>query len=304
MPTTPNGTAWTSHEFTPPGGSASTWAAPDAAVAGAPVNLLVYTHGSSGDHTDFLTHAVWEAMRHRLIDAGWAWVECHAYDPVWGSAVNNWGSPTGVLHYRLAYEHAAAQLNVQRVAVLGRSMGGLAAINLFLRDPVVSTVADCLILNCATQDLTYRSTVTAGSVGQFRVPYRISSDAAFLETLPAIDPMLYPVTEWEGKAVMQVVGDADTTVDPTWHGLAMRARTHHALASSRIAVAYGGDHGASGGYSKHAEMMAFLQSPRGTRAPRPITAIRANLDGQVRDVTAVVVQDGPHRRNAWPTLVG
>ena len=84
--------------------------------------------------------------------------------------------------------------------------------------------------------------------------------------------------DWKSLG-MQVVADADTAVSPSWHGLAMRARTHQVLASSELSIAYGGGHGADGGYSKDTDMMAFLNDPMGTRAPLSHTHTQAQIGG-------------------------
>jgi len=282
--TTPRGTKYTTVEFTPDGGALSTYGVPTQHLEhGTKTNLLIYCHGSSGDHDDFTRLSVWDEFRNLLIDHGWGYVETIAYDPAWGSAVNNWGSPTGVLHYRRAYEYAAEQINVDHVAILGRSMGGLAAINLFVKDPVISPIAEALILNSATQDLTYRTIGQGAGLGQFRIPYGYPTDQSFIDALPEHDPLQYPVEWWQDRNVLQVVADEDTSVPPEHHGLKLRSRTHHVLALSRLAVAYGGDHGATGGYTQGPAMLRFLNDALYGVA-RPVQSIYANMNGRIEEV--------------------
>lgn len=294
MPKTSRGTEYTVHEFTPPDGSISQWVAPTQAVEdGIPVNMLVYCHGSAGEHNDMLVMPTWKLFRDRLLDNGWGWVECLAYDPSWGTAINNYGSPTGVAHYRAALAVAKADLNVSRIAVMGRSMGGMPAMRLFLNEGG-HVGADTLIQVSAVQNFT--DWVMPAGKAQFRIPYGYPTDQAFVDDLPNIDPSRYPLSAWEGKRVLQVVGDVDVSVPAVEHGLWLRRRIHHTLGVSGLSVDHGGGHSSPVGPQRADDMMRFLQDFGGKQPGGSVQAIRAGFHGESREVIEVAVHVGGRRR--------
>lgn len=285
MPTTPNGTAYTWHDFTPAGGDLSRYAAPD--NSNGPIDLILFCHGAGGLYDQF-SSSVFTGLRNRIIDAGWGYVESYGHG-------DNWGSPQGMTDYRLAYEYAEAQLGgVRNLVVLGRSMGGLVASSLYVHDPVISQKASGLIVNSGTQDLVYRYSV-AGSTqkAEFRAQYGVSTEAEWLAMAPAYDPMQFPLGDWAGRKVMQLVGDMDDGVPPAMHGLAMRARVHKTLSRSVLDVRYGGDHSAANGsYLQVEPMFQFIQQVTG-RARNPVSGVYANHGGTHKTVQQILIlKDG------------
>jgi dienelactone hydrolase len=280
--TTANGTPFTTFEFLPEGGSLAQYALPDHLIDSPdPVNMLVYCRASSGNHTQFTGSHV--PFRNKLIDNGWGWVETVAKAEDWGIYVNNWGSPRGVEHYRLAYDYMAERVNVGNVFIMGLSHGGMAAVNLYLKEPYLSRKAKGLIVLNGTQDLTYR--IQWQGLAQFYVPYEMT-EAEFLATVPDHDPLQYPLEMWAGKNVLHVVGDADDLVPPERHGLALRQRIHGAARESSLYVNIGGSHGT------HNVLPAAWDFIQRTLHGLPVTKAYANYEGETRSVLSAKYHNG------------
>lgn len=260
MPTTPNGTAYSTHAFKTPSGDQALWGVADHRLRASGVPTVVYTHGNSGAYNQFAATAAFAGTRNWMIDNGWAWVESA------GGGLSSWGNAAARRSYAEAFAHVNSILNVGKVVVLGRSMGGLVAYWLFLYEPTISAKAVGLIVNSGTTDLMRRIGAPPGD-GSIRSAFGLAADGSDWDSkLPGFDPMQYPVEAWSGKKVLQLYGTADTTVPPDIHGQAWIKKYAAACAFADVDVRIGGDHSTeNGSYLQTSAMTGFLS--RLTDAP-------------------------------------
>lgn len=262
MPTTANGTSYTTYTFTTPGGDAALWAVGDRSATNADVPVVIYTHGNSGAYNQFAATGAFSGIRNWLIDNGWAWVESA------GGGGSSWGNDAARRSYSEAFAHVKSSISVGDVVVLGRSMGGLVAYWLYLYEPAISAKAVGLIINSGTTDLVERVGPPPGDTS-IREAFGLASDGSdWTAKLSGYDPMQYPVSAWVGKSVLQLYGTADDTVPPNIHGQAWLDKYAAACAVADRDVRVGGDHSTqNGSYLQTGAMSAFLQKV--TQAPIP-----------------------------------
>lgn len=293
--TTTAGTPFTVASFTPPGGHQSVYGIPDSRIGQAETPTILYCHGAEGAYNQF-TESRWINFRYALMDAGWAFIE--------GSgAGNNWGNQAGIDSYKTTYNHAAANyINVGKLVVLGRSMGGLAGTHLAVKDPDMAPLVDGLIVNSGVQNLydimrdPRGSGQVAGEAG--RLAYGIAPDWSDYATKTAgYDPFLFDPALYSGKQVFWTVGDADPVV-PGWvHGIAQRDRVSAQTAYSYLDVKVGGDHNSgTGTYDQVTQMMAFLEVVQG-KTPGKIVDVKANSGGSTLNVRQIVARSAGVRSN-------
>lgn len=261
MATTPNGTVYSGTSFTNSVGEQCIYVVSDAVKTTADVPLVIYCHGAGGAYNQFLTLGAWAGIRNWLIDNGWAWVEGA------GGGAQPWGNPASIASYRAAYDHVASVMDIGDVVPFGRSMGGLPAISLYLLDPVISGKSVGLVENSGVQNLA--AAYASGSwTSAMRTAYGASSDATFTANSEGSDPMTFAASLWNGKTVLQLVGDADTTVPPADHGYAMRTRYAGRPTNDLLDVRAGGDHSSTNGsYLQTNAMVEFFSLVHSTEPP-------------------------------------
>lgn len=272
MPTTGIGTAYTVTETVLPMGDRALYGVADSHRGDTGVPVVLYCHGDGSEYDSFYSTDAWIGLRNWLVDNGYAWVESA------GGGVSTWGSPTALTSYEQALQWIAGQLNVGPVVVLGRSMGGLPAYWLYAKSTVVAPYRAGLIISSGVTDLHYRyySYATASKQATMRAAYGAASDADWDVKTAGHDPMLFPVSLWDGAKVLELVGTADTNVEPGPNGYAIRARWAGHPALDLLTVRQGGDHTtANGTFFEVPAMTAFLTTVTGVGAAaagKPTTA--------------------------------
>lgn len=267
MPTTSTGTAYTITETTTTGYGTCLIAVADSHADDVAVPTILYSHGAGGGYNQFMTLGAWTELRDWLIDNGCAIVEgAGGFTDAEGG--QNWGNPTARLAYVAYLEWAATIVDVGPVVPLGRSMGGVIAPWLYLRSSIASQCVG-LIVNSGVQTLSYGTIsdpdTSLRPTGQYfgtaiQGAYGVSGYSAFVTASSDHDPMNFDPSLWDGKKVMQLVGDVDTTVSPTTRG----AYPLRAIYAGRpevdiLDVRIGGDHSATNGsYLQVAAMTSFL----------------------------------------------
>lgn len=276
MPTTATGTAYTVHSHAVSGHGTCYWGVADT-VAGDPnVPTLVYAHGSGGAPNNFATATQWTAMRDAVIDAGMAWVEGGGGDTD-AAGAEGWGNQDARDAYEAYVAYLKTQIDVGDIVVMGRSMGGLVAVWLFLLSTFEAETVG-LIVNSGVQTLTYGTYPDANRDNwpsgyhfspKIRNAFGSADYTEFVTDSADFDPMGYDVDLWDGKNVLQLVGDADTSVPPQSRGAyPLRAVYEGHPAIDQLYIRPGGDHTASNGlYLEVPTMMNFIYDVAGITPP-------------------------------------
>lgn len=287
MPTTPNGTAWTSFSTTVPGASTVRWARPDA-LAASPIPALLYFHGAGGASNQFETLTAWTGLREWALDHGWGWIE----GSMGGS--NAWGNPATDTASDTAFAYVDGILDISAVVVLGRSMGGLGSARAYHRRRATDPRFVGLMVNSGVQDLLYAYTHDDGRwESAINSAWGVTDLTGFTAAATGYNPIDGPASSWDGANVLQLWGTDDDLVIPADNGIAMRTMYagHPAIDAHDIRV--GGDHsGTNGSYLQVDAMTTFMQTVLGETPtpPDPGTAFRAistrlRTGGAMYDVT-------------------
>ncbi|NYF13618.1 hypothetical protein HDC34_001912 [Pseudoclavibacter sp. JAI123] len=121
-----------------------------------------------------------------------------------------------------------------------------------------------LIINSGTTDLTERYRVAGGTDlanmnAAYGLPGTTRDEAAFAVASVGHDPMKFPLADWSQMRVMQLWGDADTTVVPATHGEAWALKYGPSTDALVTNVRAGGDHsGHNGSYLQVGPMIDFV----------------------------------------------
>lgn len=263
MPTTPNGTAYTTFSATVAGADTVRWAVADETAEDSNIPVVLYAHGSGGASNQFETLAAWAGLRNWLIDNGWAWIEGL------GGGNKSWGNAAARTAYENSYLHVAGILDLGAVVPLGRSMGGVVASWLYTESTVIEPVSVGCIINSGVQSLAawYEAGIDQAAV---MAAFNADNESEFYSNIAGFDPLTRPASLWDGKNVIQLVGTADTTVPPGDHGYAMRAHYSGRPTIDDLDVRVGGDHSATNGsYLETDAMTTFLMEVTGTTPPPP-----------------------------------
>lgn len=264
MATTAAGTLYTVHTASV-GGETVVWAVANAHTASADIPTVLYTHGAGGAADQFATLGAWKGLRDWLIDNGWAWIEGT------GGGAQPWGNQASQDSYDAAFAYVDGILDIGPVVVLGRSMGGAVGARLYLdhRDTDARFVA--LIQNSGVQDLAWAYDYDSGRwTAAFNSAWGVANKTAFLAAVVGLNPISGPAASWAGAKVLQMWGDADTTVPPSANATPMRSMYTGQPAIDTFNVRVGGDHSATNGsYLEVAAMTAFLSEVTGGAPPEP-----------------------------------
>jgi pimeloyl-ACP methyl ester carboxylesterase len=292
MATTSTGTVYTRHDFTPAGGDLSRYAVADAVAGKADIPTVLYCHGNGGGYNQF-SASQWTQLRDTLFDTGWAYIEGT------GGGLSSWGNDAARTSYEKAFQHVDGILDIGPVVILARSMGGIIGSWLGTQSPVIAPRCAGMIFNSATQDFGYRwSTYQDPDV---MTAYGMTNPAQFATATAGRDPMLFPLSVWEGRSALWIVGSADATVPAERHGIAMHDRAGSVMTRADLHVVLGAGHesGVGGTYDEVPAMMAFLNHVAALTTP-PVTGRRQVLLDQLRvggqPVSAMYVNVGGVRR--------
>lgn len=239
MPVTSAGTAYTVHGFTSSAGEQAWRAVADNRAGASRIPTVLFCHGNPGTvltSADQQFTQGYTTLREWLIDNGWAYIEGHG-------AGAGWGNTASRLAYRAMLTDTQAVWSIGKLVVIGRSMGGLVGAWLASRDPVVSPLASGFVCLSGTQDLSNRySTAAEPDRVNLRAAYGVTDEAGFRAAVTNHDPMLAPLSTWDGRNAIQQWATGDTTVPPVNNGQAWLSRYGTRLAISRQQVTSGGDH--------------------------------------------------------------
>lgn len=261
MPTTAAGTPYTVHSAAVAG--STYWAVPDALVGAPDIPVILYAHGAAGAANQFATLAAWSGLRDWLIDNGWGWIEGS------GGGSQPWGNPASQAAYDASFAHVDSSLDIGTVVVLGRSMGGAVGARLYLDHRANDARFVGFISNSGVQDLVWAYDWDANRwTAAFNAAWGVSSKAEFEAAVAGLNPVDGPPTDWAGANVIQLWGDADTTVTPSENAIAMRAMYATQPAIDAIDIRSGGDHSATNGsYLEVDAMTEFLMLVTGETPP-------------------------------------
>lgn len=267
MPTTAAGTVYTDRDITVNGFTVR-YSVADNRLNSKNLPTVLYCHGTNGDHDDYDTNPV----KFHLMDKGGVLIQA--------ATGNEWGGPDGIAGYRASYDAVADLLSLGALAIIGSSLGGVAAVGLFVNEPLLSAKANGLVILSGTADLVFRWDygTTADREG-LAAAYGVAVDrAAFVTATENTDPMRIPATAWDGKRVFHAVASGDTSVIPSKHGLALRRRIATGTPSANLVhVISGGDHNSTkGDTATQNATNAFLDDALGF-VSRPVLSMRTSV---------------------------
>lgn len=280
MPSTASGTAYTVRTSTATGYGTTAMTVADAHLGDVNVPTVLYCHGASGAYDQFASLSAWQGLRDWLIDNGCAIVE-GAGGLTDAAGAQHWGNADARLAYVAYVAHWDTVIDIGPIVPLGRSMGGAVTPYLFLQSALASRCVG-YIGNSAVQTFTVgtvsdpntdlRPTGQYFSTGTYPA-YGVSTYAGFVAAASAFDPMGIPASAWDGKKVIQLWGDADTTVPYATRGAGpLRALYAGRPAIDRTDIRAGGDHsGTNGSYLQVSAMTAFLTEIGFVTPPAPQT---------------------------------
>lgn len=279
MPVTASGTPYTVHsiDLGAPHGLMY-YAIGDAFAASPARSCILYAHGSNGAPNQFATLGAWAGLRDWIIDNGWAWVEGSGGAALGGQ---NWGNVAARAAYLAYLERARTAIQIGKVVLLGRSMGGLITAWLYARSGVAfdgwinnSGVSTLLEGSLSDPDLTKRSSGEYFKTGTYPA-WGVSNLSQLEAAAAAADaiPENWAPSVWTAKKILCCYGDADTTVPWTPRGAApLREIWAGNPAVDLASVRVGGDHsGTNGSYLDLAAMVPFLTAIGGAFTPEPET---------------------------------
>lgn len=262
MPVTAKGTAYTvtTIDLGAPHGL-MVYALPDRIKTESNIPTILYAHGAGGAYNNFTLSNAWSGLRDSWIDAGGAYVEGSG-----GSSVGpqNWGNDVAMLAYPAYLATAKTKFSVGKVALLGRSMGGLVTAHLYANDTVGEFAG---WVNNSGVSTVFISTEDVRSSAEYFAPtilnsWEVATQAELLSamTLSNAVPELYPQSMWEGKNILCCYGDEDTTVPWAVRGAEpLTSIWGDTLRIGQVALRPGGDHsGGNGSYFQVNDMMEFL----------------------------------------------
>lgn len=288
MPVTASGTAYTVYSNTTTGYGTAYYAVADEAKNNSNIPTILYTHGAQGAANQFAATPAWQGLRDWLIDNGCAWIEGGGgITDAEGS--QGWGNKNSQLAYVADVGWVDTQIDIGPFAILGRSMGGLVAVWLYLLSSLAPRCSG-LIISSGIQTLTYGELnsivlnpeypnkgpnepehvnypprLSRRPTGQYFSPrvleaYGATDFANFSTLSHDYDPMNFAPSLWDGKKVLQLVGDKDYTATPEIRGAyPLRELYAGRPAVDLLDVRIGGDHtGTNGSYLQLAPMTEFL----------------------------------------------
>lgn len=280
MPTTTNGTAYTTTriDLGAPHGVMNVTVADS--QAGGTLRCLLYAHGAGGADNQFVALSAWKGLRDALLDDTlhpWVIVEGSG-----GAAVGsqNWGNPAAVAAYPAYLARARLDYTIDGVILLGRSMGGLVTANLCAHD--TTGAYDGWINNSGVSTALLgghdgSKGSTAATAWRFAPTmwdsWGVADIPGLQAAMAAADaiPEDWAASVWAGKKILNCYGDADTTVNWNLRGAGpLRTIWAGQPAIDRVAVRSGGDHtGGNGSYLQVADMLAFIADVFGDEPPDP-----------------------------------
>lgn len=241
------------------------WGIADASATSPDRGFVLYCHGAGGAADQFATMSAWAGLRNWLIDNGWGWVEGT------GGGANAWGSPASQTAYETALAHVSGLHSITKVVVLGRSMGGLVGARLYWSNRSSDSRYKGFISNSGVQDLVWAYDWDGGRwTDAFNAAWGVSSKAGLISASAGMNPVDGPPSRWSGANVIQLWGDADTTVPAQYNGEAMRTMYATRPTIDRVDIRGGGDHSATNGsYTRVQPMTDFLLAVTGGTPPTP-----------------------------------
>ncbi|OZE35586.1 MULTISPECIES: alpha/beta fold hydrolase [unclassified Rhodococcus (in: high G+C Gram-positive bacteria)] len=300
MPTTPNGTVYTSTSYTTSAGEPGIYVVGNAAKLAASVPLALVCHGNPGSDPasadgQFSNGSGYAALRNWLIDNGWAFAECRG-------AGANWGNAAGRAAYRALFDDVSALMSVGPVVVVGRSMGGLVGAYLASREPAIAPKCIGFVCLSGTLDLANRYAIATGTdLANLNAAYGVTNSTEFAAISDEYDPMKVATSVWSGRKAIQQYATGDGTVPPNTNAIVWRDKYGAQLTVNSVQITDGGDHNSSTGQdaAQSAATIAFLDAiwdPAVDASRRVVSAVKILRDGVLTPVIGVYVMDNGIRK--------
>lgn len=289
MPVTTAGTAYTTRSQALTGYGTTYITMRDSIIATTDIPTIVYAHGAGGQPDQFVSLPAWQQMLFWCMDNGWAVVEGpggpgSTSSPTGGQ---NWANTTARAAYTAYATYWSGVFSLKLRCLFGRSMGGLVTGWLLLNEPLF---AECGWLNNSGVSTMLVESGGVPSTGEyFRSgawpAWGVSNLSDFATAVTAAGAALenYPASAWAGKKILNLYGDADTTVPFGVRGAGPLRNIWHGLpAIDDIYVRPGGTHSApNASYADVSPMAAFLTTLNGgTPVPPPAPTDKAYKVGE------------------------
>ena len=266
MPTTPNGTVYTTYPFTSSAGEACWRTVANNRLGSSKIPVMLFCHGNPGatvTSADQQFAAGYTAQRNWLMDNGWAYIEGHG-------AGAGWGNSQSRSAYEAMFLDTSQVWDLARVIVVGRSMGALVGSWLASQSTVVAPSCAGFVSLSGTADLSNRYSSASGSdITNMNAAYGVSSDSQWRSAVAGFDPMLAPTGVWSSRNAQMQWDTSDGTVPYSANGQAWDLKYGPQLSLRRTIVTSGGDHNSTPNNPTHASAtISFFQDAKlsvGTR---------------------------------------
>lgn len=263
MPTTPNGTVYTTTTFTNALGEQSLFAVADAVRNNPNLRSVGWAHGAAGTYNQLMTLSALNAFRDRCLDAGIV---------VWeglGGGSQPWGNQRSQDSYDATFDHVDSVLDIGQVVVIGRSMGGVVMVRMYLDRRGSDLRFKGVVVNSGVQDLDWAYDWDGGRwTAAFNSAWGVTSKAGFQAASVGMNPVDGPASRWDGANVLQMWGDADPLVPAQYNASVMRAMYAGHPAINQYDINPNGDHSTTNGsYKRVDEMMNFIDLVTGVTPP-------------------------------------
>jgi pimeloyl-ACP methyl ester carboxylesterase len=268
MPTTANGTAYTTYTASLPGHGTVVWTIGDAFVGMLDRPTILYAHGSGGAPDQWATLAQAKDIRDAWIDGGGLVIEGGG-GTTDAAGAQNWGNAAARSAYVAYLAYVAGTISVGDLVVVGRSMGGLVAAWLATQSSIAGDVAGFISMSGVETMLVGSADNTAPVIEKNTVRHFGSTMwAAYGQTTYAgaaaavegtYSPEDWDPTVWDGTSILALWGDNDTSVPWDTRGGGPLADTWETRAPLYREVRRpNGDHGNNSTWLNVDDMLTFL----------------------------------------------
>lgn len=218
--------------------------------------VCFYFHGA-GD--DFLSHITSPAGSNNtqtrmastvaaLLDDGWTILACNG-----GAIAANWGNPASFTALQAALAWLKTIFTVTEVVCLGQSMGALSSLRAVCQVPGIERWYGIYPV-CDLAEI-YASGLFVASM---RTAYGAANDAAFTANSAGCDPLLFTLSQFNGKRFRMTASASDTIVPKADHADALAARITGNCYSVAV-VTHTGDHGDATAFQP-SDIIAFFNA--------------------------------------------
>lgn len=218
--------------------------------------VCIYFHGAGDDYLSHITSAAGAnntQMRmattiNALLDDGWLILSFNG-----GTNPTHWGNPTSFTSVQNALTWLKSIFHVTTVVCLGQSMGGLTSLRAVCQLPGITRWYGIYPV-CDLDAIYTAGLFTAG----MRTAYGVSDDPGFAAASVGCDPMLFTLSQFNGKRFRMTASSGDTIVPKADHSDALAARITGNCDSVAV-VSVSGDHGDASAFIP-SDIIAFFNA--------------------------------------------